>query len=106
MDIIGKFVETDEYRKEVERFGFKYSPVTRSFFLAYPFLPTKFSNYAVRINMYHMGISAISKIDSIEYYTRSGGYKKVSMPETAFREYAENIIKQGLIKAQPRTFLA
>jgi hypothetical protein len=104
--IVGRYVETDEYRKEVEKHGFKYSPISRSLFLAYPYLPTKFSNYAVRVNLYHVGVSAVSKIDSIEYYVKGEGYMRIETPENDFKEYAENILKGGLMKALPKTFLA
>jgi len=68
MEITGKYVETEEYKKEVEKKGFKYSPATGSLFLSYPYLPKKFSRYAVKIGLYHVGISPISKINSVEYY--------------------------------------
>ena len=100
-EIIGKYVETEEYKKEVERHGFKYSPITRSLFLAYPYLPTKFSHYAVRVNLYHAGVSSISKIESVEYYVKHQGYER-AMPCKSFKEYTESILKEGLEKARPR----
>jgi len=105
MEITGKYVETEEYKKEVEKKGFKYSPATGSLFLSYPYLPKKFSRYAVKIGLYHVGISPISKINSVEYYERGSGYHKVDAPGGPFRDYAERILKESLEKSRPKSLL-
>jgi hypothetical protein len=103
--IIGKYVETEEYKREVEKYGFRYSPITRSLFLAYPYLPTKFSHYAVRVNLYHEGVSSLSKIGSVEYYIKGSDYEKTMRPCKSFKEYIERILEEGLAKARPRYVL-
>jgi hypothetical protein len=105
-NIVGSYVETDEYKREVEKHGFRYSPITRSLFLSYPFVPVRFSHYAVRVGLYTVAGSPISKIESIQYYKKAGGYAKVTKPGRAFQEYVENIINIGMMKARPRSFLA
>jgi hypothetical protein len=106
MKSIGDYVETGSYRKQLEKYGFKYSPVTRSMVLSYPFVPKKYIDQAVRIEMSDVNFSKVSKIENIEFYKRGSGYKKEKEPPKGFREYVDSIVQNAVKVAAPRNFLA
>jgi hypothetical protein len=106
MEIIGRFVDRDDYVKYLERHGFKYSPITKSMFLSYPYVPKEFANQAVRVLLDNVGFSSAAKIDSLEYYVGGSPYKKTESPKKDFREYVEKILEGGVGMAHPKNFLA
>jgi len=101
MNLTGKYVRTNNYLKVLKKYGFKYTPMTKSFFLSYPFIPKDYEEQAVKVQLASVG-HAMSLIDSIDYYEHGSGYIKTDKPDKGFKEYVEHILEEGLMSAHPK----
>jgi hypothetical protein len=103
--LIGKYVEFKEYCKEMEGKGFKYSSLTKSFFLSYPFIPREFMAQAVRVVLETSPISPVAKISSVEYMRRGSPFKHDDDPGDAFKGIIEPKLQDSVEAAKPRNFI-
>lgn len=103
--IVGNYVELKEYCKEMEGKGFKYSSLTKSFFLAYPFIPHEFMAHAVRVVLETNPISPIARIASVEYMRRGSPFKNDDDPGDAFKGIVEPKLHDSVEAAKPRNFI-
>ncbi len=101
MDSIGKYVDSENYRKALKKYGFRYNPMTKSLFLSYPYVPEEFRDMAVQISLYRPSASSIAQISSIDFYIKGSDYRKVKEPDKRFEEYLGGILKEAMEKARP-----
>jgi hypothetical protein len=100
-----EYVDTAEYCRSLEKYGFKYNPMNKTLFLGYPYVPKEFRDEAVKIQLFSPVVSSVAEIRTIEFMRANSPYKATEEPKEGFRKYVENILKAGSEAAQPKTII-
>lgn len=96
MNVTGQLIKVRDCERVLRKNGFTYDPISRSFFISYPYIPKDFKKDAARVQLNGWVCSTMTLIDDIKYYKNDGEFKETKKPDPRFKEYIEGLIVNNL----------